>query len=252
MVFLFYQFFFAQLTGRRIKESGGCFTHKHVSQWHDYPISSHNSYLWFALWHNWQLGITIRELIYINILRSISLEICGSSSAWILSEKCGIFYDDFSIVPRFWGRNPCENVGLIRRIMTKNRVETFKIHLQEKGRTFYPGEAVNGQVILKIKKYLKLRELRLECHGEANVNWPESTGTYTHYHHNKEQYFHAVSVISGQGLLLCMIRIRTQTFSSCHWQITSEWIILLLSKQCSDPPDLQSSSALDELRKSTE
>lgn len=78
-------------------------------------------------------------------------------------------------------------------------VETFEVKLEEVSRVFYPGESVCGRINLKLKEDLKIKELRLECRGEAYVNWPEYSGSYTRYHYNREKYFNAMAVVFGGG-----------------------------------------------------
>ena len=83
--------------------------------------------------------------------------------------------------------------------MASNAIETFEVKLDEANRVFYPGDTVSGRVKLKLKEDLKIKEMRLECRGEAYVNWPEYTGSRTRYHYNKEQYFSTMAVICGEG-----------------------------------------------------
>lgn len=83
--------------------------------------------------------------------------------------------------------------------MASNAVETFEVKLDEANRVFFPGDTVSGRVHLKLKDDLKIKEMRLECRGEAYVNWPEYSGSYTRYHYNKERYFSTMAVIFGEG-----------------------------------------------------
>ena len=83
--------------------------------------------------------------------------------------------------------------------MGSSTIEAFEVRLDELKRVFYPGDSVSGRVHLKLKEDLKLKEMRLECRGEAYVNWPEYSGSYTRYHYNKERYFNAMAVIFGGG-----------------------------------------------------
>ena len=83
--------------------------------------------------------------------------------------------------------------------MASNSIETFEVKLDEMNRVFFPGDAVSGSVNLKLKEDLKIKEMRLECRGEAYVNWPEYSGSYTRYHYNKERYFSTMAVIFGEG-----------------------------------------------------
>ena len=83
--------------------------------------------------------------------------------------------------------------------MASNAIETFEVKLDETSRVFFPGDTVSGCVNLKLKEDIKIKEMRLECRGEAYVNWPEYSGSYTRYHYNKERYFSTMAVIFGEG-----------------------------------------------------
>ena len=83
--------------------------------------------------------------------------------------------------------------------MASSTIETFEVKLDEVNRVFYPGDSVCGRVNLTLKEDLKLKELRLECRGEAYVNWPEYSGSYTRYHYNRERYFNTMAVVLGGG-----------------------------------------------------
>lgn len=83
--------------------------------------------------------------------------------------------------------------------MASNAIETFEVKLDETNRVFFPGDTVSGRVNLKLNDDLKIKEMRLECLGEAYVNWPEYSGSYTRYHYNKERYFSTMAVIFGEG-----------------------------------------------------
>ena len=80
-----------------------------------------------------------------------------------------------------------------------NTIETFEVKLDDVNRVFYPGDAVCGRINLKLKEDLKIKEMRLECRGEAYVNWPEYSGSYTRYHFNRERYFNTMAVVFGEG-----------------------------------------------------
>ena len=83
--------------------------------------------------------------------------------------------------------------------MASNVVETFEVKLDETNRVFFPGDTVSGRVNLKLNDDLKIKEMRLECRGEAYVNWAEHSGSYTRYHYNRERYFSTMVVIFGEG-----------------------------------------------------
>lgn len=83
--------------------------------------------------------------------------------------------------------------------MASNAIEIFEVQLDQPNRVFYPGETVSGRVKLHLKNDLKIKELRLECRGEAYVNWPEYSGSHTRYHYNRERFFSTMAVIFGEG-----------------------------------------------------
>lgn len=89
--------------------------------------------------------------------------------------------------------------------MASNAIETFEVKLDKTNRVFFPGDTVSGRVNLKLNDDLKIKEMRLECLGEAYVNWPEYSGSYTRYHYNKERYFSTMAVIFGEGKSLKLV-----------------------------------------------
>lgn len=84
-------------------------------------------------------------------------------------------------------------------MMASNAIEIFEVQLDQPNRVFYPGETVSGRVKLHLKEHSKIKELRLECRGEAYVNWPEYSGSHTRYHYNRERFFSTMAVILGEG-----------------------------------------------------
>ena len=85
--------------------------------------------------------------------------------------------------------------------MNSSTIENFEVKLQDVNKVFCPGDTIYGQVNLTVKEDLKIKEMRLECRGEAYVNWSENSGSYTRYHYNRERYFNAIEVIFGKGML---------------------------------------------------
>ena len=83
------------------------------------------------------------------------------------------------------------------------KVELFTVLFAENRRTFYPGELINGTVLLKTNKDLKLRGVRIEFHGQAKVRWSESSGSgqnrRTHSYRNVEDYINTVATLYGKG-----------------------------------------------------
>ena len=83
--------------------------------------------------------------------------------------------------------------------MGTNAVEIFEVKLDDETKVSYAGDTVGGRVNLKLKKSLMIKEMRLECRGEAYVNWPEYSGSYTRYRYNRERYFSTMAIIFGEG-----------------------------------------------------
>ena len=100
--------------------------------------------------------------------------------------------------------------------MNSRTIEKFEVKLQDVNKVFCPGDTIYGQVNLKVKEDLKIKEMRLECRGEAYVNWPEYSGSYTRYHYNRERYFSAIEVIFGEGKLICFQYFCDLSFGGGH------------------------------------
>ena len=88
----------------------------------------------------------------------------------------------------------------------------FVVEFDRGKRTFYPGEAVNGTLRLKVNKELKLRGVRIEFHGKAHVHWSESSETYTYgdhgsgvnsrrtrHYNNSQTYIDTLATLFGKG-----------------------------------------------------
>ena len=79
----------------------------------------------------------------------------------------------------------------------------FVVEFDRGKRTFYPGEAINGTLRLKVNKELKLRGLRIEFHGKAHVHWSESHGSgenlSTSYYNNSQSYIDTLATVFGKG-----------------------------------------------------
>lgn len=76
-----------------------------------------------------------------------------------------------------------------------SEISEFYVILDKKETIYRPGESVHGSVKLKVTKTLKLKELKLECFGEAEVTWPEWYGTYTKYCYNRRTYLELDAVL---------------------------------------------------------
>ena len=83
------------------------------------------------------------------------------------------------------------------------KVDYFVVEFYGGKKTFYPGEALNGTVRLKVNKELKLRGLRIEFHGKAHVHWTETTGSgenrRTRSYNNSETYIDTLATLFGKG-----------------------------------------------------
>ena len=87
------------------------------------------------------------------------------------------------------------------------KVEIFRVDFAENKKTFFPGEIMQGKVVLKTNKELKLRGLRIYLRGESRVRWTEShtTGsgsnrrTSRRTYSNHEDHINIVSTLYGKG-----------------------------------------------------
>ena len=89
------------------------------------------------------------------------------------------------------------------------KVDYFVVEFHRGKRTFYPGEAINGTLRLKVNKELKLRGLRIEFHGKAHVHWSETSTTYgdhesgenkrTRHYYNSQTYIDTLATLFGKG-----------------------------------------------------
>ena len=88
----------------------------------------------------------------------------------------------------------------------------FVVEFDRGKRTFYPGEAINGTLRLKVNKELKLRGVRIEFHGKAHVHWSETSETYgdhgsgvntvnrrTRHYNNSQTYIDTLATLFGKG-----------------------------------------------------
>ena len=93
------------------------------------------------------------------------------------------------------------------------KVDYFVVEFYGGKRTFYPGEAINGTLRLKVNKELKLRGLRIEFHGNAHVHWREEydfrgTTRYEEYN-NSQTYIDTLATLFGKG--------QFGFYSFCYW-----------------------------------
>lgn len=79
------------------------------------------------------------------------------------------------------------------------KVDYFVVEFYGGKRTFYPGEAINAALFLKVNNKLKLRGLRIEFHGEAYVQWRENVGEANKSYSNSETYLNTSATLFGKG-----------------------------------------------------
>ena len=93
------------------------------------------------------------------------------------------------------------------------KVDNFVVQFYGGKRTFYPGEAINGTLRLKVNKELKLRGLRIEFHGKAFVHWGETRGSgessSTRHYINSQTYIDTLATLIGKG--------QFGFYSFCYW-----------------------------------
>lgn len=83
------------------------------------------------------------------------------------------------------------------------KIDYFVVEFYGGKRTFYPGEAINGTLRLKVNKELKLRGLRIEFHGKAHVHWSETRGSgenrRTRHYNNSQTYIDTLATLFGKA-----------------------------------------------------
>ena len=111
------------------------------------------------------------------------------------------------------------------------KIDYFVVEFYGGKRTFYPGEAINGTLRLKVNKELKLRGLRIEFHGKAHVHWSETHGSgenrRTRHYNNSQTYIDTLATLFGKG--------QFGFYSFCYWTRRvslllveySRWIIVM-------------------------
>lgn len=78
------------------------------------------------------------------------------------------------------------------------KVDYFHVVFQDGKTTFFPGEVLNGTVNLKVNSELKLRGIRIEFHGVANV-FPSAGDQRRKKPANSEVYIDLVATLYGKG-----------------------------------------------------
>ena len=86
--------------------------------------------------------------------------------------------------------------------------QVFVIEVQDGNRAFFPGQTINGRVIIHCQERKKLREIYITLVGRAYVRWTEEhtsgTGedqtTQTVHYRDEEPYFNLrVNLWGGEG-----------------------------------------------------
>ena len=105
------------------------------------------------------------------------------------------------------------------KFVRMGKVDFFVVEFYGGKRTYYPGEAINGTLRLKVNKELKLRGIRLEFHGKAYIHWSESSGSgknrRTRHYSNSETYIDTLATLFGKGKLLLNIKLKVSCKLSC-------------------------------------
>ena len=78
------------------------------------------------------------------------------------------------------------------------KVDYFHVVFQDGKTTFFPGEVLNGTVNLKVNSELKLRGIRIEFHGVANV-FLSAGDQRRKKPANSELYIDLVATLYGKG-----------------------------------------------------
>lgn len=83
------------------------------------------------------------------------------------------------------------------------KIDVFSLVFAGNKTVYYPGEILDGAIVLRLNKELKLREIKIEFHGEARVRWSQSSGSgntrRTHTYHNNEVYINTCTKLFGKG-----------------------------------------------------
>ena len=78
--------------------------------------------------------------------------------------------------------------------------QVFVIEVLDGNRAFFPGQSINGRVILNCQEQKKLRGIYLTLVGRAYVHWSEQRGKQTVRYRDEEPYFNfQVKLWGGDG-----------------------------------------------------
>ena len=93
------------------------------------------------------------------------------------------------------------------------KVDYFHVVFQDGKTTFFPGEVLNGTVNLKVNSELKLRGIRIEFHGVANV-FLSAGDQRRKKPANSEVYIDLVATLYGKVSTVCFLNIFLFLFSN--------------------------------------
>lgn len=96
------------------------------------------------------------------------------------------------------------------------KVDYFHVVFQDGKTTFFPGEVLNGTVNLKVNSELKLRGIRIEFHGVANV-FPSAGDQRRKKPANSEVYIDLVATLYGKGKYSMFSKYFLYYYSRIFW-----------------------------------
>lgn len=103
------------------------------------------------------------------------------------------------------------------------KIDIFRVDFAGNKKTFYPGEIMQGSIVLKTNKELKLRGIRIYFRGESRVRWTEShtTGsgsnrrTSHRTYSNHEDHINVMSTLYGKGKLTYKLLLSDHITNAC-------------------------------------
>ncbi|XP_053405768.1 arrestin domain-containing protein 17-like [Mercenaria mercenaria] len=81
--------------------------------------------------------------------------------------------------------------------MTKLR--KFEITLNNPQVVYFPGQVIQGQVIVELSDDMKMRGIRVKCRGKGHVYWSTGSGDNRRTYSASEDYVDVVLVLFGNG-----------------------------------------------------
>ena len=71
----------------------------------------------------------------------------------------------------------------------------FVPHFADSKGFFYPGEIIEGRIIVRLGKAIKIRKMTLRFEGKSKIRYAINSGNHTEVHSNKEIFFDARRVL---------------------------------------------------------